>query len=184
MEENFVSMSEALAKMSEEMKARLANIWEDAIKITGETEANLPVNNKNISIGHPTAKLNKAISEVLGTEINAKEQNITLRQAWHINDKHGVGNEKYMDQNPVTKETFMLIPDVLENFSTVEIGRGTKDSRKQDTRSIVIGRIYSDGTVILANALAGIGKLEIKTMVLKKPTEVSPMNANAPSGSL
>jgi len=177
-----LSMREAQTLVSREMKARLGKIWKKAMQITKKTEY-LPENNISIPIGHPTAKLNNAISNALKEEINATEQNITLRQVWHMDDKHGACNEKYPDQNPVTEEIFILIPNILENFDTVIEGRRTWKDNKEN-RSVLISKGYYDGTVILADAIIDGNRLEIKTMVVKKPTEVSPRNAKASSGSL
>jgi hypothetical protein len=71
--------------------------------------------------------------------MNITKQVITIKRAWHTNKRHGIGKEKYPNQIPVTKETFMLIPDVLKTFDTVERGMDTwiNDKRKD---SVVMDR--------------------------------------------
>lgn len=179
-----LSLEEARASVSKSLKDRLGKIWDKAMSVTEETQ-NLPENIKRYPIERPTTELNKAIQNALANKsLNPRKQSINLRQIWHIHDRHGEGNESYADQNPVTKETFMLIPDVLKNFDSVKKGKWTVDSNKQNTRSVEISKAYSDGTVILADAIVDNDGLEIKTMVLKKPTEVRSKHANAPLSSL
>jgi len=177
-----LSMEEAKANVSEDMKKRLGEIWDNAMCLTPKT-AELPENNAIIPLGRPSKKLNEAISNALNDKIKTTEQNITLRQVWHMDDKHGKNNEKFSDQNPITKEIFMLIPDVLENFDKIKEGKRTWKYNKEH-RSVLISKEYSDGTVILADAVIDGSKLEIKTMILKKPAEVRPTNAETLSGSL
>ena len=185
-EKSLPSMEEARAGVSENAKSRLGKIWDAAKRMFNnarKSETSPPASNKSISIGRTSENLNKAISEALGTEINTKNQTITLRQVSHISNKHGLGNEKFADQIPVTKETFTLIPDVLENFDTVEKGKDTWIGNERKN-SVLISKHYSDGSIVLADAIVNDDVLEIKTIVVKKPTEVRPSSAKTPSGSL
>jgi hypothetical protein len=173
------SMEEAKIYVSKGMKSKLGSIWDKGVKIKDKTESKLPKNNKEIPLGIPSKELNYAINKALGTEVSITEQVVTIERAWHTEKKHGVGKEKLPNQIPVTKETFMLIPDVLESFDTVERGIDTwiYDKRKS---SVVIGKRYSDGRIVLANAIVDESKLKIQTMWIEKPAAVSPIHAEAP----
>jgi hypothetical protein len=173
------SMEEAKNAIPKGVRKRLGFIWDKALSKTTERTI---ADTKPIPIGNVSIKLNRAISKTLGKDVNAKKQNITLWQTRHIDKRHGVGKEKYPDQREVTKEIFMLILDVLENFDTVEKGKGTWINEVKP--SILISKHYSDGTIIVANAIIDKNTLWIKTMVVKKPTEVSPRAAKALPGSL
>jgi hypothetical protein len=174
------SMEEAKNAIPKGVRKRLGFIWDKALSKTTERTI---ADTKPIPIGDISIKLNRAISETLGRVVSIKKQNITLEQARHIYKRHGVGKEKYPDQKEVTKEMFMLIPDVLENFDTIEKGKDTWETSVKKP-SILISKRYSDGTIILADAVIDKNTLEIKTMVVKKPTEVSPRAAEALPDSL
>jgi len=151
---------------------RLGEIWDMAQKTEG-----MEIDRKPIPIGKVSGKLNKEISRVLRKKVKAKNQYITLERARHINERHGVGNEKDSGQIPITKKIFMLIPDVLENFDIVE-----KGSITFDLPSVKIAKHYSDGTVVVADAVIG-KNLTIKTMWAKKPDTVRPRDTKVLPGS-
>jgi hypothetical protein len=178
----FKSMEEARNAIPEGVRKKLGNIWDKGVEIKDSAESKLPVNNKEIPLSAASRRLNEAIFKALGVKMNITEQIVTIKRAWHTNKKHGVGKEKRLNQIPVTRETFMLIPDVLKNFDTVERGMDTwiNDKRKS---SVVIGKYYSDGRIVLANAIINNNKLKIQTMWIEKPTAVSPRNAKTPSDS-
>jgi len=171
-----LNLDEARTSVPKGLRDRLEKIWDRAMAVTEETQY-LPENIKSHRIGEPTKRLNDAVKEVLKdiprfNNLTLTKQSINLRQTWHIYGRHGDGNENYADQNPITKETFTLIPNVLEDFDTVKKGKWTKNSKGRDVPSIEIYKVYSNGTIILADAIIENNELEIKTMVLKKPTEV------------
>jgi hypothetical protein len=165
------SMEEAKNDVPEETRKRLGRIWDYALK--QEEPSTKPV-----SIGIVSDRLNKAMFKTLGKEVNAKNQCIRLKDVKHIDETHGFGKEKNLAQIPVTKDIFMLIPNVLENFDTVE-----KGSESVGRKSVKITKHYSDSRVIVADVILEDRNLNITTMYVKSPTAVSPRNAGAPSDS-
>jgi len=137
----------------------------------------LPENNKGEEIGQPSVRLKKTINKVIGNVYKKKVlseklpnttiQTVTVERTWHIKNRHGEGKEKLIDQISITKDTFMLIPDVLENFDSVEIARDTWE-RNRRKPSVTISRHYSDGTIIVADAIIDENTLKIKTMWIEK----------------
>jgi hypothetical protein len=151
-----------------------------AFKSMEEAENDVPkstrerLGKKLIPIGDVSIKLNKEISKVLAKEINAKKQNIRLKDVKHIDEVHGVGRENNPSQIPVTKDMFMLVPDVLENFDDVK-----KGSETVGRESVRVSKNYSDGKAIIANAVLEDGNLSITSMYVKSPTAVRPRAAEA-----
>jgi len=164
------SMEEARQNVPEEKRRWLNNVWNSAI--AGKGRANRPV-----YFNKPNKKLNAEVSRVFGKEINIDNQSVTLGYVRHINNYHGV-DSPYLgkDEIPVTKDVFALIPDVLENFDTIE------KSNKQTTRgedAIKITKHYSDGTMTIVDAVVKIddpkkpnkANLEIRTVYVDKSKE-------------
>ncbi len=170
---NAPSMNEARATVPENTRNRLGNIWDVAQKTEGKE-----ADRKLISIGKVSNRLNKEASKVLGKEVKAAGQYIRLKDVRHIDERHGVGKETDPKQIPVTKETFTLIPDVLENFD--EIQKGSETANRD---SVKLTKHYSDGRVIIADAVLEDGNLTITSMFIKSPATVRPKNAETPSGS-
>jgi hypothetical protein len=109
------SMEEARSYISEDTRKKLGLMWEHA----QETEYQ-PVDTKLIPIGRVVENLNKEISRALEMEVKAEKQYIRFKDVRHFDKVHGVSRENDPMQIPVTKETFMLLPDVLKNFDEVE----------------------------------------------------------------
>ena len=184
-----LSMEEAKINVSEDMKKKLGEIWDKGLLIANKAEARLPENNKSESLGHPNKRLRdaidkelKKISKSLNADANKIIQNVTIERGWHAKNKHGEGKEKLGNQISITKEIFILIPDVLETFDSVEIGRDTWEGNRRK-HSVTISKSYSDGTIILADAIIDENTLKIKTMWIERPAGVSSRNAVAPSSS-
>jgi hypothetical protein len=156
------AMEEAKNYVSEDMRKKLALMWERAHKTEYQ-----PIDTKLVAIGRVSDNLNKEASRVLRKEIKAQKQHIRLKDVRHIDEQHGVGNEKTPTQIPVTKDIFMLIPDVLENFDEVK-----KGSETVGRDSIRITKNYSDGKIIIADAVLEDGNLTITSMYVKSPTTV------------
>jgi hypothetical protein len=156
------SMESARNDISENARRKLDKLWELA-----KTTDGMLKDRDLIRIGLVSDRLNKAMSEALGMEVKAEIQYIRLKDVRHIDEVHGVGNEKDSAQIPVTKDMFMLMPDVLKNFSKVE-----KGSITIDRPSVKITKHYSDGRIIIADAVLEDGNLNITSMLAKKPTAI------------
>jgi hypothetical protein len=156
------SMEEAKNGISENVRNRLGKIWDYALK---QEEPSI----KPITIGLVNERLNKAISKTLGKEIKAEKQYIRLKDVRHIYEAHGAGKENNPAQIPVTKDIFILIPDVLENFDTIERG-----SESVGRESVKITKHYSDGRVVVADVILEDGNLNITTIYVKKPYSGKP----------
>lgn len=154
-----LSMSDALERIPDSQRKVLGDIWDKATALT-EDEINCPKNNKPIYIAPPTARLKNEIRKFFGKNIKLEKQSISFERVYHISDGHGEYKEHAPEQIPVTKERFILMADVLENFDAVE---------KRVNNSVRISKRYSDGEVVVADAILRNGNLAIKTMWIKKP---------------
>jgi hypothetical protein len=167
MEKMLKSMEEARNAIPEVVRKKLNFMWEHAQKTDGQA-----VDTKLIAIGIVSDRLNTAISKELGKKVKAEIQYIRFKDVRHFDDVHGVGKENDPNQIPVTKEAFMLLPNVLKNFDEVK-----KGSETVGRESVKITKHYSDGRIVIANAVLDGGDLTITDMFIKKPAAVSPRNA-------
>jgi hypothetical protein len=146
------SMEEARLDLPHSRRKFFARIWDEATHQIGGNVFHQYI------LGTPTPQLISAIEGVLGRPIKAKRQIIQLGYVKHINNRHGAGGAVVNGQVPITKELFALIPDVLENFDSVEKGHATSGGD-----GVLIRRRYSDGAAVLVNAVANRGNLEIRS---------------------
>ncbi|MCL2183945.1 MAG: hypothetical protein FWB85_10815 [Chitinispirillia bacterium] len=151
---NLPSMEEARRSVQHSHRVHLEKIWDAAIKNKGDHP---------YSLGSPTPRLLEEIGRVLGRKVNAKHQIITLGYTRHINKSHGVGGRSVAGQVPVTRERFSLIPDVLKNFDTVEVGHETRGGD-----GVLIRKRYADGEAVLVDVVPVKGNLEIRSYRIDK----------------
>jgi len=170
---NLPSMEEARAAIPENKRRYFERMWDRAAETEGAK-----IDRVRMAIGKVNSRLNKEASDVLGKKINAEKQYIRLKDVRHIDEIHGIGKEKDPAQIPVTKEAFILVTDVLENFD--EIRKGSETAGRD---SVKLTRHYSDGKVVIADAVLEDGNFIITSMFIKRPAAVRPKNAETPSGS-
>jgi len=167
--ESLPSMEEARQAIPEGRRKYFEGIWDSGQMVTRAT-MNDPKNNRPVFIPPPTRRMKDELARLFGKDVKAERQSITFERAHHISERHGVGNEKQADQKPVTRETFVLIPDILANFDSVE---------KRPNNSVQISKEYSDGRMVVADAVLSDGNLEIKTMWIKSPAGTNSQRTKA-----
>lgn len=87
----------------------------------------------------------------------------------HIQKRHGQGHEQRSDQRPVLDSDIERIPEVIENYDSVNFG--AKTDRGND--AIVYQKMFSDGTFIAVEEVRKKNrKLGVHTLYIKKPDEV------------
>ena len=114
-------------------------------------------------IGNITARQIKDITSA-GIEISEKyKHTIDIYAIIHSMKKHGAKQtEEPRGQIAITREDFEKIPDILDNYDRIAVG---KNKRNQDV--IIYQKMYSDGTTLYAEEVR-IGRKELAMGTLYK----------------
>jgi hypothetical protein len=112
----------------------------------------------------------KVLAKENGYDIDSYDSHSFDLSAYrHIQKRHGQGNEQRSDQRPVLDSDIERIPEVIENYDSVNFG--AKTDRGND--AIVYQKTFSDGTFIAVEEVRKKNrKLGVHTLYIKKPGEV------------
>lgn len=110
-----------------------------------------------------------------GIEIDEEYKHVIDNSAIrHILKQHGSENEEKRGQLPVTEDDFSKIPDIIENYDSVEVEKG-----KRGVENIIYSKTFDDGTTIYVEENRTKRKeLAAVTMWKKKSPALSDANRN------
>ncbi|MDR2390739.1 MAG: hypothetical protein LBE84_03540, partial [Planctomycetota bacterium] len=121
-------------------------------------------NNLFADIGSVTAETAKRVKEKTGIDITGYTFVIDSSGIKHALDKHGVGKETEGDQQPITRDDFILIPEVLAHPEQIE-SAGKNDMGNDLIR---FSKNFNGMLYVVEERRTGRRKLALQTIYKKK----------------
>ncbi len=126
---------------------------------------------KNTFLGTVSDKVANKIKSLFGIDVSGRKHIISDNDIRHMIKQHGNPEiEKTRGQIAVTTKDIEKIPDIIENYDSIEKGSINKDAfTKQKLNTIRYKKQYSDNTTYVVEVIpSDSNNLTIKTMWKKK----------------
>ncbi len=133
-----------------------SNISEDIFNLSNSEFT--PYERKAISVGKANPRATTIIKEKTGIDVSQFNHEVDNYALQHSFNKHS------KDAMPLTKEDFRLIPDIIENPSSVAFG----DKTKQGLNALKYSKRYNGTTYYIEEVRTGNNTLSMTTMYKTK----------------
>jgi hypothetical protein len=161
------TIEEARARVPHSQRIYLEKVWNEAV--SGNSRGRRFV--KKIK-----TELLSEINKLLDKPISSNRMLIELNDVRHMRNNHGEGKVSPAKEFPITKETFTLIPDILDNYDSVSKGHRTSYYNPKKGKyepngavGVLIGKNYSNGTAVVVSAVPTYnGDIVIRTFRIDK----------------
>lgn len=153
----------AIKEEQEKIKKELHNRIQNAILSRNSR--------KNTYLGNVSNAVVKKVKSLFGIDVSGRKHIISDNDIRHIIKQHGNPEiEKARGQIAVTSKDIEKIPDIIENYDSIEKGNINTDSfTKQDSNTIRYKKQYSNNITFVVEVIpSSSNQLTIKTMWKKK----------------